>query len=214
MYRFFESFLSKMKSSFRRIASATKNELTVGDLQNEAWIIAHDIGEKRGHEIDFSDPFDENLVIRAVNHRKVKRGDWKMRRSVRIDEDPDNDDPAIKWADRLSAPASSDPLIALLQCESGINAEAMLASSYSQAAAYVAIFYAFDYDRQEICFYLVLSDSSLMRRVRFAADSVRVQPSLFDHIERISEDFMPSPGQQYIVRDEPHHASTQWAWQF
>jgi hypothetical protein len=76
--------------------------------------------------------------------------------------------------------------------ELGIDAEDMLASIYSCAAAYVAISYAVNNDHQEIYVYLLLSDSSLLSRVRLADDSVRVQPSLFDRVERISEEFMPS----------------------
>jgi hypothetical protein len=101
MFRFFQSFLNKMKASFRRIARATKNELTTEDLQQEAWIVADEISKKRGREIDFSDPEDQDLVIRAVNHRNVKRGDWQMRKSVRIDQDAEDDESAIKWSERL-----------------------------------------------------------------------------------------------------------------
>lgn len=96
MFRFFEPFLHKMKTSFQRIARATKHEATAEDLQQEAWLIAHEIGSKRGREIDFSDPADQDLIIRAVSHRNVKRGDWKMRKSVRIDEDREGEDGAMK----------------------------------------------------------------------------------------------------------------------
>jgi prephenate dehydrogenase len=67
MYKFFEEFLKKMASSFRRIAKATKHEVTEEDLKNDAWVIAHDIGARRGQAINFADSADQDLVIRAVN---------------------------------------------------------------------------------------------------------------------------------------------------
>ncbi len=213
MYQFFESFLKKMVTSFRRIASATKNEMTVGDLQNEAWVIAHEIGTKRGREIDFSDPIDEDLIIRAVNHRTVKRGDWRMRRAVRIDQESD-DEGTTGWSERLAAQSSSDPLISLLLCESEINAQAILESSYSQATAYVMIYVRFGNNRRDICSYLVISNGTLARRVTFAAESVKIQPSLFDGIEKISKDFIAKRGCQYASRTEQNFTGTQWAWEF
>lgn len=76
----------------------------------------------------------------------------------------------------------------------------MLASSYSQAAAYVMVFARFKNNRQELCAYLVISNSTLSRRVAGAAYTVRTQPSLFDRIEQISNGFMPPPGRHYAIK--------------
>lgn len=214
MIRIFEAFLHKMKAAFRRIARATKHEMTAEDLQSEAWLIAHEIGEKRGREIDFADPKDQDLVVGAVYVRNVTRGDWQMRRSIRMEDDPESDDDSAKWSERLAADASSDPLVSLLLRESTIDTNAMLASSYSQATAYVTVFVHFKNNRQAICAYLVISDGTLAKRVAYAADSVRVQPSLFDRVERIGESFMPLPGRQYVVRQEQHGEVLQLTWDF
>lgn len=214
MYQFFETFLKKMVSSFRRISVATKNEFSVDDLHGEAWLVADEISRRRGHDIDFSDPDDANLVLRGVNLKTVKRGDWHMRKSVRIDQDSEGDDGAIKWSERLPAHASSDPLVSLLLRESALNADHMLVSSYSQAAAYVMVFVNFKNNRQDVCAYLVISDGTLSRRITVAANTVRVQPSLFDRVERIGAGFMPPPGRYYTVKPARHYESTQWGWEF
>jgi hypothetical protein len=65
-------FLKKMLNNFRRLARMTKNELSFEDLQSESWIVAHEISNQRGYNIDFSDVNDEQLLMRALNVRYVK----------------------------------------------------------------------------------------------------------------------------------------------
>ncbi len=203
-----------MASRFKGIAYATKSGLTDKDLHSDAWIIANEIGEKRGREVDFSDPDDQELVLSQVYKQNMRRRDWRLRSAIRIDQDRGSEDGAIKWSERLPAHASSDPLVSLLLRESAFDADVMLTSSYSQAAAYVVVFVHFENNRQEVCSHLAVSDGTLSRRVTFAGDTVRVQPSLFDRIERIGVSFMPQPGRQYAVRVEPQYAATQWGWEF
>jgi hypothetical protein len=216
MFRIFDEFLKKMKANFQRIARATQHEKTIEELQSDAWIAAHEMGEKRGREIDFSDPADQNLILGAVRVRNVWRSEKHMWYATSIDETSEDEDGAAAnpWANRLQATEDSDPLISLLRHESAIDTKAMLADSYSQAAAYVMVFVRFKNDRQAVCTYLVVSDGTLARRVNVAADTVRVQPSLFDRIERIEEDFMPPRGRQYAVKIEHHREAVQWGWDF
>ena len=214
MYRLFESFLTRMRDSFKRIARATRHEMTVDDLQNDAWVVADDIGKRRRRPIDFADPADQDLVIRAVSVKNVRRGDWKLRRSVRIDSEPEQDDGAPKWSERLAARASSDPLVSLLLRESARDEASMLANSYSQAAAYVMVFVRFRNDRREVCAFLLVSDRVLARRVTCAAETVKVQPSLFDGIEHIGESFMPLAGRPCVATPIQHCVGEQSRWAF
>lgn len=94
------------------------------------------------------------------------------------------------------------------------QAVAVLAEGASQATAYVMVFVHFKNNREAVCTYLVISDSTLAKRVTFAADTVRVQPSLFDRIERIESSFMPPPGKQYAAKPVQAGAGTQWRWEF
>src|SRR5476649_1732589 len=214
MHRFFSLFLEKMKGSFRRIAKATRHEVTEGDLQSDAWVMAHEISERRGRPIDFSDPADQDLVIRTVNLNNVRRGDWHMRKSVRIDEERETEDGTVKWSEKLVAASTADPLKFLLKREAARANDAKFAASYSQAAAYVRVFAHFKYDRREVCAYLVVAESTLARREVVAAAVVAVQPSLFDGIHRIGPRFLPPPGRTYAAHAVRHLGSVQWAWSF
>ncbi len=214
MFKLFQSFLAKMKASFLRISRATRGDVPVEDLENDAFVLALDIGERRGRPIDFSDPADQELVMRALNVEKVKRGDWKMRRAVRLDHEPEWDEDGDTLIERLPAPDSSDPLVTLLAHESAIDADTLLAASYSQATAYAITFSNFNNDRQKICMHLVISDGALYRRVAVAIKTVKVQPSMFDRIERIPVDFMPMRGRACAPIIEDGRETEQRAWVF
>lgn len=214
MHKFFNFFLVKMKSSFRRIARAARHEVTEGDLQSDAWVVAHEISERRGHPVDFSEPADQDLVIRAVNLNNVRRGDWHMRKSVRIDEEREGEDGTVKWSEKLAAASTADPLKFLLKREAARENDVKFAASYSQAAAYVRVFARFKYNRKDVCSHLVVADATLTSRVSAAAAMVAVQPSLFDGIHRIGVKFLPPRGRAYVVQPVLHLGSVQWAWSF
>jgi hypothetical protein len=214
MHHFFSLFLARMKSSFRSIARATGHEVEESDLQSDAWIVAHEISKRRGRDIDFSDPADQELVIRAVNLQNVRRGDWHMRKSVRIDQEAEHEDSTATWSERLPAAETSDPLFSLLLRESALDAEIRLAASYSQATAYVRVFGRFKYDSKAVCNHLAISNDTLARRVKAAATCVRVQPSLFDGRERIEKRFRPAPGCRIAELRLAHIETKQQAWDF
>lgn len=213
MLKRFQSFVAKMKARFRGISRATRYEVPAEDLENDAFVLALDIGERRGRPIDFADPDDQELVMRALYVEKAKRGDWRMRRAVRIDEKPDDDDERVAFIERLPATAGSDPLVSLLLRESEADESNRLAASYSQAAAYAITLSNFNYDRQKVCMHLVISSEMLCRRFAAASDSVRVQESIFDRIERIPADFVPLKGKAYVapIADKREPGQRVWA---
>lgn len=215
MIRLFQLFLSNMKASFRRIARATKSEMSIEELQSDAWIAAHEIGEKRGREIDFTNPDDQKLLLGALHIRNVRRPEKNMRYAARIDQSQEGEEGEVNsWANRLRADDASEPLTSLERQESARDEGKMLIESYSQAAAYVALFVRFKNNREDVCAYLVISKDTLSRRVNFAAKTVRLQRSLFDRIVRIPADFMPPRGRAYPTRIEEKRESWQWAWTF
>jgi hypothetical protein len=79
----------------------------------------------------------------------------------------------------------------------GFELNMMLRSSYSQATAYIKLFDVFDFDRQKICNHLVINNCTLLSRFRFAAKVVRLQPSLFDRVDHIPENFNALPGKNF-----------------
>ena len=214
MVKLFQSFLAKMKAGFRRISRQTRDDVPVEDLENDAFVLALEIGERRGRMIDFADPADQELVMRALHVEKVKRGDWKMRRAVRLDHSLDEDDEGDTLKERLPAAAVADPLVSLLDRESAVDVDAKLAERYSQATAYAITFSNFKNDRQKVCMHLVISGGTLARRVAGAIHTVKVQPSMFDRVERIPSDFVPLRGTGYADVNKDMRQMRQQAWDF
>lgn len=215
MLKLFQTFLANMKSRLQRIARATKNEVSVEDLHGDAWLAADEIGKKRGREIDFSDPQDQRLILGALNIRNVKRPEKNVRYAARTDAtSADDDGNQAGWTDRLHADEEADPLVALLLREGYVDPELMLANSYSQASAYIRTIRNFQGSQERICAHLAISESGFRRRVSLAAGTVRVQPSMFDRIERIPAAFVPLKGTAYatIIKDE--REAGQWSWSF
>lgn len=213
---FFESvFLKERAKDFRRIAGKTKGEVTVEDLQSEAWIIAYNIGIKRGELIDFTDPIDQETILGKLYVNHVLRADKQLKFAARIGREYEGDDGSTSiWGDQLAASETSDPLALIILREEKDRDERAILSTYSQFAAYVIVLYNFNDDRLELCAFLLITPPTLRKRMQFAEDTVRVQPSLFDCIERIDECFMPQCGRQYVVKTEHQHSTDQLAWVF
>ncbi|MFZ6725182.1 hypothetical protein ACO0K2_06770 [Undibacterium sp. MH2W] len=194
----------------------TKNEHSVEDLQSESWIIANEISDQRGFQIDFSNVEDEQLLMRSLFVKHVRRGDWRLRRAVRIDQESVHNDTELDWVNLLPAEKSSDPLVSLIDREEGFELNQMLYASYSEATAYIKIFDVFDFDRQKICRHLLVSNETLLKRFRLAAKVVRIQPSLFDRVESIPDDFRVMPGKAFRsdVDNDAGPTVKQLAWTF
>lgn len=203
----------KMASNFRRIAYGAKVE-ALGDLHGEAWIIANDIGEKRGWSVDFSDDADQQLIMSRLYVLKVIRRDRAFLSAVQIDQDHEREDGPVRLIDRLAAPPSTDPLAQLLDREEERTRAKTLAASYSQAAAYLRTFTRFGQDRKRVCDHLWISDDTLSKRMVVAIDTYHRQNSLFDRKVKIGSRFMPQAGRRYIDSVRTRLISSQWGWDF
>lgn len=212
---FFTDFLKAEAPQLNRIAGATRGELTKDELPGEVLLAADEIALERGHKVDFSSPGDKETIFGKLWKKWGKWKNGKDRYAVRLDLEIESEDSgAVKLLDRLVADKASDPVFRLILLEEAADADLRLAESYSQAAAYVAVFYCFKYDRQKISAYLVISDGTLMARVRAAVKSVRAQSSLFDGIERIGESFMPIRGRELAPKIRHEYVDGQCSWIF
>lgn len=212
---FLAAFLKDKTPNLRSIARRTHGDMSVDDLKNEVWLIAQEIESKRGYPVDFADPDEHEVVLSWLSMQCVTKNHSVNRYAARLDQEYDNGDGGtISLLDRLKADDAADPLMRMLHQQEAVDAEARLVASYSQAAAYVAVFYCFRYDRDKICTYLVISDATLMTRVRFAIRTIYRQSSLFDGIERIDESFMPRRGRQLTARPEYPGTTIQFGWNF
>lgn len=170
------------------------------DLHGDAWLAARGIGDRRGNDIDFSDPGDQDLIMRALNVRNLKHGEKNLRYASWIDETSDHGEGEENiWSNRLRAHKTSDPLELLLLREDLAKEEDALASPYTEYAAYIVALFQFKDDRLKFCAYLLICKDTLRRRMGLAEERIKVQFSLFDQHEQIDKKFMPLAGRCYLL---------------
>jgi hypothetical protein len=63
MIETFAAFLRDAASRFGGIARRLRGQIKPAELHADAWILAAEIGEKRGKEINFADPTDRELIL-------------------------------------------------------------------------------------------------------------------------------------------------------
>jgi hypothetical protein len=216
MLGFFE-FIKRVKKRLVRFARKTNNDVSASDLEASAWILASEIEARRGQEIDFSNPADEDYVLAALYTQEVNQGDWNLRNSVRFDQSTDNvDGDPMSWDNLLGTSEELDPqyILQALQEAQNIPEIGAVDFSYSEFTAYVVSLRNFDDNRDKLCSHLEIARRTLRERFQNAEIVVREQNSLFDRIERISQAFIPLPGKKYLAKIELSRSMEQWAWQF
>lgn len=191
---FFSKLLPSILSDLRRIAGRSNGEVTVEDLQSEAWIVAHELGETGAAPTDPTDKGLHHQILARLYNRFVKFADKHLRFAVRLDEqreDEDGDRRENPVAARLAGPESDEPSQAIETRQSERNEEQLLRASFSEAVAYVRMFSNMRNERAAVCEHLAIAACTLRRRVRRAERVVTHQSSLFDGITAIAEDFIP-----------------------
>ncbi len=192
------AFLSTKASALRRIASKTRGDLAFEDVKQEAWLVASDIGKRRGYDIDFADPQDAELVLAWLYKRHVQFAEKQSRNAVRIDKDWDDGESAGSALARLlTAPGHTDPVVQMVQLEEAEAYAVIARHSFSQAAAYVVLLTRFDWDAQALADDLLIALPSLRLRMRLAGIKVKFQPSFFDGISQVDPSFAPTPARRY-----------------
>lgn len=182
----FTAFAATHREAFRRIARATKHEYSPSDLHGEAWLVAHELGEKRGKSLNFCDPQDADAIFGHLYVRIVRRRDWRLRSAESVNElSPDG------WslAEVLPAPASSDPLTHLLLADEERDKDRVMRDSFSEAIAYIRTNENLRNDRAEILRHLGITAATYLKRVHNAGAAFQRQPSLFDRKAKISKRF-------------------------
>lgn len=158
MMRDFETFQELHEADFARIARASRREWTTDDVRNEAFVLAFDIGAKRGLALDLSDPDDASLLIRYLYNRCVKYGETVVRHAQRLDHPLSGDDTGHHWLlDRLVADGGADAL-SLLEGESDAASPQDDPDPYhSPAAGFVWLLQRFDQRMAGVASFLLIS---------------------------------------------------------
>ncbi|WP_020201729.1 hypothetical protein [Cupriavidus sp. WS] len=193
---FFAKLIPAILSDLRRIASRSRGEATVEDLQAEAWILAEELSQDHDPPPDAGDKSFHQQILGRLYNRFVNFADKRLRFAVRLDEQRENDDGGTREnsvAAALAAPEDSDPSLALATREDERTQERQLMGRFAEAVAYLRVFANMGNDRPAIADHFAIAVCTLRRRLRRAERSVEMQPSLFDGITAIPDDFLPPP---------------------
>lgn len=191
---FFARLIPSIIADLRRIASRSRGETTVEDLQAEAWLVANELSRDRDPPPDAGDTGFHQQILGRLYNRFVKFADKRFRFAVRLDEQREDDDRGMREnpiATALAAPEASDPSFALAAREEWRSQEQQVLGRFAEAVAYLRVFANMGDDRAAIADHFAIAACTLRRRLRRAEYMVKLQTSLFDGIASIPDDFVP-----------------------
>jgi hypothetical protein len=210
-------FFKDRAEDLKRIVRAARGDVELGEVESEAYLAAEDIGHKRGYPFDFTDQVDQQTLLGRLYNRLVKFADKNIRFAVKLDTDWDREESTsfgATLARLLTAPASYDPAVSLEATQDGDEVQAAVQRSYSEAAAYVLLLMRFDWEAKDLAIHLRIALYTLRERLRIAGFKVKFQPSLFDGVARIPEDFPANVRPERVTRQPVHLEGEQVAWTF
>jgi len=173
----FESFIDRHAADFRRIAGASRGEWKAEDVRNEAWLLAFDLGESRGHPLDLDDLEDADLLVRYLHNHCVKYTERVVRHAVRLDHAASGDDErGDHWLnDHLAANGGMHPLSLLEAMESRSSEQRHPDAYHSPAAGWVWLVSRFDNRMAAVASFLLISASWCRDRYRKARHDADTQ---------------------------------------
>lgn len=210
-------FFKDQAAAFRRIARAAQGEVSIEDVQSEAWIEAVTLESKRGLAVDFDNPLDQNHLIARLYLRLVKFANKTIRHAVKLDTDWDREESRSQGAAlarMLAAPTDSDPAERYEDSQDVPGLDEAIRRSYSQATAYMILLDRFNWEQTTLADHLCIAITTLRLRVRLARGIVRKQPSLYDLRDRIPNDFQPAIRRQTMAAQVTHLEGEQHGWSF
>ena len=199
----FPLFITTRRGDISRIASRTGGEYTVDDLISESWLLATEIGRKRGWSLDLSSLEDQETVLAWLYARFVKYADKVVRSGIKLDRDWDNEDSertGATLAALLVAPVESDPQAQHQRQDEKGELLSLVRQSYSQASAYALLLVKVDWHVEDLAKKLMLSVGGLRNKLKRIALVARIQPTLFDGREVIPSDLQARPSGRSWVR--------------
>ena len=193
MHRF-EGFVDARRNDLRRIANATQGEMELDDLIQEAWVVAIEIGERMDEPFDFANVEHQEHLLARLFVRFVRYADKTVRWAVKLDrgwDDPEEESAGMALANALASPETDNPLTRAVLVDQATEFMETVRASYSQAAAYAILLGRVEWDLGDLADLLWVGRDTVRRRLGRVSGLVAVQPSCFDGVETIPEDFEP-----------------------
>lgn len=204
----FETFLEVRAADLRSISRRSR-EHSLEEVQSEAWLIAIEIGNKRGWPLDFTNQDEQDMLLAWLHNRLVKFAEKTVRYAARLDhgQDDDAEHAGNTLARLLTAPLDSDPQVQRQLLDDRDVLIDHVQKSYSQAAAYMLLLIKAEGDLKHLAGLLWIGIGTLRVRMKRLALLARVQSTLFDGVERLDPAMTPwrcAPGLRRAARgDEP-----------
>ena len=177
--------------------------MSVDDMASESWILAIEIGQRRGWTFDFGDQNDQDTLLAWMHNRFVKFAEKAVRYAIKLDRNWDRDDgeqTGAALARLLTAPLDTDPQVRQQALEDKEDLIAAIQHSYSEAAAYVLLLVRVDWHLEDLAELLEVGQGALKQRLRASGLRARVQPTLFDGVDKIDPGFEPRRRLRWIGR--------------
>lgn len=210
-------FKATRSADLRRIARRSCGDYTEEDAGSEAWLIAKNIERKRGFAVDFSNSEDQDLVLAWLHRELVDFSEKHIRFAVKLDQDWDSDDPelaATRLEKLLATPEQLDPLFLMQASQEHGDLLELVKLSYSQAAAYVILLDRFDWDLETLATHLRIVAQTVRSRLIAVCIHLKHQASLFDRIQAIDHDFVPTVARGVVRRPAQESTAPQLQWDF
>ena len=195
----FDSFLERHKKDLARIARASRGDSKPDDVLNEAWLLAHDMGEKRGRALDLDDAEDASLLLRYLYNHCVKFTETVVRHAHRLDHAAAGDEEREHhWLmDRLTADGGSHPLSVLEDMESQASERDDLDPYHSPAAGWIRLIQRFNQRMTAVAEFLLISPSWCYSCWRVAHHMARTQWPLPAGIDAFDRDASIRPWRKF-----------------
>lgn len=179
----FQRFLDAHAANFRTISGATRGEWKPDDVRQEAWLLAVDLGDRRGRPLDLDDTADASLLVRSLYNHCVKYSERVVRHAHKLDHAAAGDDESDHhWLrDRLVADGGEHPATRLEAAESASPQREAPGVYHSPAAAWLGLVARLGGRHADLAEFLLISRSwcgRCFRRVLWQADTQSPLPDL------------------------------------
>lgn len=179
----FEQFVRQRLANLRRIAYETRGEYQLADVENVAWLMAHDMRTAKGIPIDFLDRDDQQLLLSYVYQELVCYSETQVRHAIRLDHDRTDDEDEHPLIHTLVNDGGRDPLADLLAREAVQQAQ-QADGGNSLAAAYASLLDRFGNKVRVVADFLLVSVSTVRRHYTRAIQLARHQvPLPLGHVD-------------------------------
>lgn len=189
----FADFLHQRRDDLRRIVRQSPDRMELHEVESEAWVVAQMLSDRRNRALDFRDAMDQDAMLGRLYAQLVKWPGVSVRYALQLDHGPSDDEghrPTL--VSLLRAPHDTDPQIRQILREERREFLKVVRASYSQAAAYVLLLIRVEWELRDLASLLWIGVATLRARIARCAELSCVQPTLFDGVDHIDLDFIPT----------------------